>query len=498
LKDLADEDAKVKQTMEMEQAILQEAGQTDSAGSQGSSLPVSRPGTVSGGQTTGTIPAASATAGADVTRPFPTLEEDRPALVEASADLPKIDVEPPSTPRAPSDLPPAPAGGAPMGSLPRPATQEQRPAELTQVGPSATGAITSPTSAATPSRAGMDQSLEVQDHMRRTQSLVQQGGEGRKVEELLADDRFIETLATKITKRLGAGDNPVGLMGATATQGTFRPGGRSLAELSGGTALAGKPTIMRPDVPSFAEPSDGNSKAQLPRALQAGGSLAVKNNAATSADNTPAPMTSTDVNSFTQEKMRGECYVRLLVHPDAASAKKAIIPYQGDMLNPDVKLVMGSNRPHLTVPPKPPHVNEDGELVEDDEFADFEKHDNVAFSFVRHNRFEAVEALMQQESEILSSRDVNGNNLLHVACQNDHRRIAKLLLKNGISVNDQNNKGNTALHYCFQYNFMQLSDYLIAHGADETIANRDGLMPAQGTGVEDPIGVAQRNLQSGG
>jgi len=501
LKDLADEEAKVKQTLEMEQAALRAAGVTGDTSSQGTTPTASRPGTVGGSMTASTMPLPAGNATADATVPpasFPMLEEDRPALVEAASDLPKMEVEPPSTPQASAELPPAPSGGAPMGSPPRPKTQEQRPGELTQLGTSPGMGPASPPSAVTPSRTGMGMStaVEVQDHMRRTQSLAQHGGEGRKVEELLADDRFIETLATKITKRLG--DNDVGFMGSTATQGTFRPGGRSLAELSGGTALAGKPTMMKPDIPSFAEPTDGNSKAQLPRALQAGGSLAVKNNTATSADPTVPPQTNTDVNSFTQEKMRGDCYVRLLVHPDAASAKKAIIPYQGDMLNPDVRLVMGTNRPHLTVPPRPPYVNEEGELVEDDEFADFEKHDNVAFSFVRHNRFEAVEALMQQESEILQSRDVNGNNLLHVACQNDHRRIAKLLLKNGIAVNEQNNKGNTALHYCFQYNFMQLSDYLIAHGADETIANKAGLMPAQGTGVEDPIGVAQRNLQSGG
>eukprot|EP00913_Durusdinium_trenchii_P014567 g13666.t1 len=161
--------------------------------------------------------------------------------------------------------------------------------------------------------------------------------------------------------------------------------------------------------------------------------------------------------------MRGECYVRLLVHPDAASAKKAIVPYIGDMMNPDISLVMGANRPYLVVPPKPATYNEEGELIEDDEFADFEKHDNVAFSFVRHNRYEAIEAIIQQESGILEARDEFGNNMLHVACQNDHRRIAKLLLKNGINVNDQNLAGNTPLHYCFQYNFLHLSDYLIAH-----------------------------------
>ncbi|OLP82370.1 hypothetical protein AK812_SmicGene36976 [Symbiodinium microadriaticum] len=100
-----------------------------------------------------------------------------------------------------------------------------------------------------------------------------------------------------------------------------------------------------------------------------------------------------------------------LVHPDAASAKKAIVPYQGDMMNPDISLVMGSNRLQDEDATKPAYGkiccsqcgrglleniwHQEGEMIEDDEFADFEKHDNVAFSFVRHNRYEAIEVIQQ-------------------------------------------------------------------------------------------------------
>merc|ERR1712217_659181 len=87
-------------------------------------------------------------------------------------------------------------------------------------------------------------------------------------------------------------------------------------------------------------------------------------------------------------------------------------------------------------------------------------------------------------------------NLLHVACQNNNRRIVKLLLKNKISVNEQNAKGNTPLHYCSQYGFMQLADYLIAHGAEDSIPNESGLLPQQGIGrLEDPLVAAQKQLQ---
>jgi len=470
-KDIADEQAKVQASIEAEQAALkamgEEVGPTVDA-PEGSQLGSPRPRPNSGGSAspaaTGSRPAASAVD--DATR--------RQPLTEQTAGVPMMEVVPPETPQVDATLPAAPFGGAPPGT-----------------GPVST---VPPRSSPRPGGATMTDGFDTtQDHRMRTTGLVQRGGEGRKVEEILSDDRFLDSLASKITQRIGGG--AADMLASTMMQGTsVRAGGRSLAEASAGVAMVGKPTIMRPDPPSFAEPTDGQSKAQLPRALQAGGSQVVSNQKVTNADPTQAPMTSTDVNSFTQEKMRGECYVRLLVHPDSAAAKKAIVPYQGDMLTPDISLVMGTNRPHLVVPPKPPYLNAEGDFVEDDEFADFEKHDNVAFSFVRHNRFEAIEALIQQENDITQAKDENGNNLLHVACQNDHRRIAKLLLKNGVSVDHQNNKGNTPLHYVFQYNFMQLSDYLIAHGASETIANKAGLMPAQGTGVEDPIGVAQKNL----
>lgn len=338
--------------------------------------------------------------------------------------------------------------------------------------------------------------LPLKDQEDRVRSLVQRGGEGRKVEELLADDRFLDNLADKITLRLGAAA-ATGTFDVTINQGAFaNTTGMSKSQMMNSLTLTGQPGIKRPDQPSFAEPSDPTIKAQLPRALQgiSAGETA-DNRGIRAANAAEASATSAEVNSFTQEKMRGDCYVRLLVHPDANAGRKDIVPYQGETLVPDISLVMGANRPHLSVPPKKPYVNEEGEIVEDDEFMDFEKHDIVAFSFVRHNRYEALEAIIQQEIEILSSKDESGNNLLHIACQNDHRRIAKMLLKNGIEVNAQNKKGNTPLHYCFQYKFSQLAEYLIAHGADESIPNKNGFLPTQGTGAEDNVGVAQKGLR---
>lgn len=82
------------------------------------------------------------------------------------------------------------------------------------------------------------------------------------------------------------------------------------------------------------------------------------------------------------------------------------------------------------------------------------------------------------------------NTLLMIACQNNNRRIAKYLLGCDVNINAKNEKGNTALHICYQwvsdhdlmevmirFNYTTLAEFLIANGADETIKNNDGVLP---------------------
>lgn len=303
--------------------------------------------------------------------------------------------------------------------------------------------------------------------------------------QMFADEKFINSVADKIVARLGGVVTMPGVpspLSARSTAGLDK----WRETLSGGmTTLTGAQTstTVRPDPPSFAEPEDEKSRAKLPRALM--GSNGAKSGAEADGKlkQKTAVTTTSDVQHFTQEKMRGECYVRLLVAPEEHLARKEAIPYRGNTCDPDMTLVTGgASRVNTTMPKKPAYLNEDGEWEEDDDFAEFERNDSVIFSFVRHNRFEAVESLIAQEADALLSKDTNGNGLLHIACQNNNRRVVKLLIKSGISVNEQNHKGNTPLHYCSQYGFMQLGDYLLAHGADDTIQNENGALAPQGFG----------------
>lgn len=262
--------------------------------------------------------------------------------------------------------------------------------------------------------------------------------------------------------------------------------------LSGKQTLDGNPTaqVMIPDPPSFAEPVDEQSKAELPRALQ--GNLLPGEKKPEEQQGASL----SDTNLFTQEKMRGECYVRLLVKPEENAARKIPMPFRPETWAPDAELIEKRSRPHLRMPPKPPLVSEDGEILEEDEYQDFEKSNEIVFSFVRHNRYDAVEALIQQDQDVIHAQDENQNTLLHTACQNNNRRLVKLLLKNHIQVNQQNARGNTPLHYCYQYGFSDLAEYLLAHGADDGILNSDGFVPAQGTGRTEHLSSQQHAMRT--
>lgn len=319
------------------------------------------------------------------------------------------------------------------------------------------------------------------------------GGPGRSAEEMLSDEKVIDALAEKIALRLG-GTGMSATMYPGNTQGSWGGGGA--------TGGLGNARLLRPDPPSFAEPEDKRSRAELPPPLRGNEQTNLKGQplrvgvGSTELPMPVKPATTSDVNYFTMEKMRGECYVRLLINPEANAARKDPIPYHGTTVPPDVSLVTGTGRPLLRMPPKTAAINTDGDMEEEDPYAEFETNNSIVFSFVRHNHYESVEALIQQNMEVLNTKDENGNGLLHIACQNNNKRIAKLLLNNRIDVNEQNSRGNTALHFCYQYGFNQLCDFLVAHGGDELIANKAGFLPTQGLGVDDAVGDSQQNMRA--
>ena len=92
-------------------------------------------------------------------------------------------------------------------------------------------------------------------------------------------------------------------------------------------------------------------------------------------------------------------------------------------------------------------------------------------------------------------RDSHGLTLLHMACQNNQRRSAKLVLKNTdykskpprLEIIDaQTNNGHTGLHFCFAYGYQALGEcHLLSLGASDTITNVHGLSCYEGLEPND-------------
>ncbi|OWZ24204.1 hypothetical protein PHMEG_000816 [Phytophthora megakarya] len=81
----------------------------------------------------------------------------------------------------------------------------------------------------------------------------------------------------------------------------------------------------------------------------------------------------------------------------------------------------------------------------------------------------------------IDSEDDKGNTLLLLACQNVNKKMVELLVTRRANVNHRNTQGNTPLHFAMAYDGEgALGEYLISHGADDTIENNGGLTPYDG------------------
>ena len=105
---------------------------------------------------------------------------------------------------------------------------------------------------------------------------------------------------------------------------------------------------------------------------------------------------------------------------------------------------------------------------------------DTVFSQARNGRNKRVEESLNLGFPI-DTEDEKGNTLLLVAAQNSNKRLVEMLLVRGANVNHQNATGNTALHFALAFDAEgTLGEYLIEHGADDTIENLDGLTTYDG------------------
>lgn len=102
-------------------------------------------------------------------------------------------------------------------------------------------------------------------------------------------------------------------------------------------------------------------------------------------------------------------------------------------------------------------------------------------SAVRWNRpMSEIKALMTSKNAINCVDSANGNCPIHIAAQNGHLEIVELLIKLDCKLDEVNCKGNTALHMAVEYDYYQVSQSLIAAGANIALNNQSGFPATKG------------------
>jgi len=105
---------------------------------------------------------------------------------------------------------------------------------------------------------------------------------------------------------------------------------------------------------------------------------------------------------------------------------------------------------------------------------------DTVFSQARNGRIKRVQESLNAGFPV-DAEDERGNTLLLVAAQNSNKRLVEMLLVRGAAINHQNAQGNTALHFAIAFDSEgKIGEYLIEHGADDTIQNVEGLTAYDG------------------
>jgi len=117
-----------------------------------------------------------------------------------------------------------------------------------------------------------------------------------------------------------------------------------------------------------------------------------------------------------------------------------------------------------------------GQQFNDDEIEERLTMRSYLFSKVRHNHYDVVEKCIKGGCHDFTSRfsvDDYGNTLMHVAVQNNLKKMCSLLLKSaGCKLSAENLKGMTPLDYAELYQFTPLADWLMEKGAMNGVASR--------------------------
>lgn len=112
-------------------------------------------------------------------------------------------------------------------------------------------------------------------------------------------------------------------------------------------------------------------------------------------------------------------------------------------------------------------------------------------SAIRWNKPVAdIEILLSSSAAVNCPDASNGNCPIHIAAQNGHEDIIKLLIAKDADLNVKNAKGNTGIHMAVGYDYFNVATLLIAAGADPNLENDLGIPSNLGLEGDKAMGIA--------
>lgn len=112
-------------------------------------------------------------------------------------------------------------------------------------------------------------------------------------------------------------------------------------------------------------------------------------------------------------------------------------------------------------------------------------------SAIRWNKpLDTIEELLVSADAANIMDESNGNRPIHIASQNGHDKIVRLLIQKGATINPQNMKGNTPLHMAIGYDYYDTAVLLIEAGADLNMINSAGFEANKGIDGDKTLGLA--------
>ncbi|KAG1150892.1 hypothetical protein G6F37_003335 [Rhizopus arrhizus] len=114
-----------------------------------------------------------------------------------------------------------------------------------------------------------------------------------------------------------------------------------------------------------------------------------------------------------------------------------------------------------------------GNAVSSMAFEEEEESDDI-FGYARENNLKKLATALEENKDLINTKDEDGLSVLHYAADRGHFEIAKYLIETGADLNVKTEDGETPLHLACISEQLQVANLLIKKGCDQQLKDAEG------------------------